>query len=209
MHKDKYTHTCIILRCGDNLHEFAICFGFYACLLACLLVCLLSCSFSHDDFSCLTDTVYLLASCLPACFFVLVFVDWLIDHVQRPYFTAMMKDRENNSLQWWEGVGAGRGVLGRGGGGGKNENLSPVCTTKATQSIKKAVQGARKFPDPSHRCLFVGYLTSQQHARVSQGRICSEMCTCCHTEIEVADQTFISPIHSIPTPGKPVPALTL
>ena len=37
--------------------------------------------------------------------------------------------------------------------------------------------------------LFVGCLTSQQHASVSQGRICSDKCTCCHTEIEVADQT--------------------
>ena len=33
-------------------------------------------------------------------------------------------------------------------------------------------------------------LTSQQHPSVSQGRICSDNCTCCHTEIEVADQTF-------------------
>ena len=38
--------------------------------------------------------------------------------------------------------------------------------------------------------LFVGCLTSQQHASVSQGRFCSDNCTCCHTEIEVADQTF-------------------
>ena len=38
-------------------------------------------------------------------------------------------------------------------------------------------------------CL-VGGLTSQQHAGVSQGRISSDSCTCCHTEIEVADQTF-------------------
>ena len=36
----------------------------------------------------------------------------------------------------------------------------------------------------------VGCLTSQQHASVSQGRICSDKCTCCHTEIEAADQTF-------------------
>ena len=36
----------------------------------------------------------------------------------------------------------------------------------------------------------VGCLTSQQHASVSQGRVCSDNCTCCHTEIEVADQTF-------------------
>ena len=36
----------------------------------------------------------------------------------------------------------------------------------------------------------VGCLTSQQHASISQGRICSDNFTCCHTEIEVADQTF-------------------
>ena len=38
--------------------------------------------------------------------------------------------------------------------------------------------------------LLVGCLTSQQHASVSQGRICSDNFTCCHTEMEVADQTF-------------------
>ena len=38
-------------------------------------------------------------------------------------------------------------------------------------------------------CLLVGFLTSQQHASVSQGRICSDNFTCCHTETEVADQT--------------------
>ena len=38
--------------------------------------------------------------------------------------------------------------------------------------------------------LFVGCLTSQQQASVSQGRICSDNFTCCHTEIEVADPTF-------------------
>ena len=35
--------------------------------------------------------------------------------------------------------------------------------------------------------LFVGRLVSQQHASVSQGHICSDNLTCCHTEIEVAD----------------------
>ena len=38
--------------------------------------------------------------------------------------------------------------------------------------------------------MFVGCLTSQKHASLSQGRICSDNFTCCHTEIEVADQTF-------------------
>ena len=33
-------------------------------------------------------------------------------------------------------------------------------------------------------------LTSQQHASVPQGQICSDSCTCCHTDIEVADHIF-------------------
>ena len=41
-----------------------------------------------------------------------------------------------------------------------------------------------------HRALFVGCSTSQQQASVSQGRICTDNCTCCYTETEVADQTF-------------------
>ena len=44
--------------------------------------------------------------------------------------------------------------------------------------------------EPGIVCLFVGCLTSQQHASVSQGLICSDNFTCCHTEIEVADPTF-------------------
>ena len=39
-------------------------------------------------------------------------------------------------------------------------------------------------------CRFVGCLSSQQHASVSQGRICTDNFTCCHTHIEAADQTF-------------------
>ena len=38
--------------------------------------------------------------------------------------------------------------------------------------------------------LFVGCSSSQQHASVSQGRICTDNFTCYHTEIEAADQTF-------------------
>ena len=37
---------------------------------------------------------------------------------------------------------------------------------------------------------FFGCLTSQQHASVSHGQICPDNCTCCHTKMEVADQTF-------------------
>ena len=49
----------------------------------------------------------------------------------------------------------------------------------------------------------VGCLTSQQHDSVSQGRICTDDFSCCHTEL------FTSPSHSILTPGRPVPSLTL
>ena len=38
--------------------------------------------------------------------------------------------------------------------------------------------------------MLVGCLTSQQHASVPQGRICTDNFKCCHTEVEVADQTF-------------------
>ena len=49
------------------------------------------------------------------------------------------------------------------------------------------------LPRKTYRFLTVcllGCLTSQQHANVSQGRICSDNFTCCHTETEVADPTF-------------------
>ena len=39
-------------------------------------------------------------------------------------------------------------------------------------------------------CWLVGSLMSQQHVSVSQGWICSDNFTRCHTEIEVADPTF-------------------
>ena len=42
----------------------------------------------------------------------------------------------------------------------------------------------------NNELLFVGCLTSQQHASVSQGRICTDNFTCCHTETDVADQAF-------------------
>ena len=45
------------------------------------------------------------------------------------------------------------------------------------------------WPGAMVGCLLV-CLTSQQQASVSQGRICSDSFTCCHTEIEAADQTF-------------------
>ena len=56
--------------------------------------------------------------------------------------------------------------------------------------------------------LLVACSTSQQCASVSLGQICSDNCTCFHTETEVADHTF-QLIQSILTSGQPVSALTL
>ena len=38
-------------------------------------------------------------------------------------------------------------------------------------------------------CSVVGCVTSQERAIVSQGRVCSDIFMCCHTEMQVADQT--------------------
>ena len=53
-----------------------------------------------------------------------------------------------------------------------------------------AIKQKTKYARKRETCLLVACLTSQQHASVSQGRICSDNCTCCHTETEVADPTF-------------------
>ena len=62
--------------------------------------------------------------------------------------------------------------MGGGGGGGE------VRKTRVGAGVEKMVGW------------LVGCLTSQQHASVSQGRICSDNFTCCHTQIEIADSTF-------------------
>ena len=63
--------------------------------------------------------------------------------------------------------------------------LSPTVPSDGPCLCVHASCGKHRFVG-----LFVGCLTFQQHASVSQGRICSDNLTCCHTEIEVADQTF-------------------
>ena len=68
------------------------------------------------------------------------------------------------------------------------------CPQAAGSSWRPAFHHPLPASVPAHGlrfvCLFVGCLSSQQHASVSQGRICSDNFTCCHTEIEAADQTF-------------------
>ena len=66
--------------------------------------------------------------------------------------------------------------------------------TKKTGHIRKNLTQYGEPRDTAgerrRRSLLVGCLTSQQQAGVSQGRICSDNFACCHTEIDVADQTF-------------------
>ena len=88
----------------------------------------------------------------------------------------------------------------------QRQKISPCCPWSSHVSdLNAATQGTRSTL-PS---FFVGCLTSLQHASVSQGWICSNNFMCCHTDTEVADQTYISPSHSILTLGRPVPVLTL
>ena len=70
-----------------------------------------------------------------------------------------------------------------------NSCLSPG---QSTWTVDQPVPPLTQYHQVPGRavCLLVGCLTSQQHASVSQGRICTDNFTCCHTEIEAADQTF-------------------
>ena len=62
-----------------------------------------------------------------------------------------------------------------------------TAKAKATDSAVKWRTLMVSISMEDKKCLLVGCLTSQQHASVSQGRICSDNFTCCHTETEVAD----------------------
>ena len=71
----------------------------------------------------------------------------------------------------------------------KERNKQTKETKKET--YKQGISQSNKQSDNQPMLvLFVGCLSSQQHASVSQGRICTDNLTCCHTEIEAADQTF-------------------
>ena len=62
--------------------------------------------------------------------------------------------------------------------------ITPGAWQGSHWSAKFSVTGlTRKGESPTGKA-------SQQQASVSQGRICSDSFTCCHTETEVADPTF-------------------
>ena len=64
--------------------------------------------------------------------------------------------------------------------------------TNTQQKVSCIISKSMLYNIQSERLFgwMVGCLTSQQHASVSQGCSCSDKFTCCHTEIEVADQTL-------------------
>ena len=64
------------------------------------------------------------------------------------------------------------------------------CNRKCPAAVGKVLTGLTELWSLSFVVWLVGWLTSRHHASVSQGRICTDNFTCCHTETEVADQTF-------------------
>ena len=63
------------------------------------------------------------------------------------------------------------------------------CLRRSVSTIVCALPSLRHTSMLLGLFLFVGCLTSQQHSSASQRQFCSDNFTCCHTEIDVADQT--------------------
>ena len=79
----------------------------------------------------------------------------------------------------------------RGGRHKQSWTIPVIVSGRSQRRILHPLCTSTQHCPTSHRyCLLVGCLTSQQQASVSQGRICSDNFTCCHTETEVADQMF-------------------
>ena len=76
---------------------------------------------------------------------------------------------------------------------------------------KSEVPGQRESSNQAKFvCLLVGCLTSQQHASVSQGRICSDNFTCCHVLLRIFLNIICTLVHLLPSPTPPhLPAMLL
>ena len=68
--------------------------------------------------------------------------------------------------------------------------LRDHVTLRTSISLCVGADVSNMFGAPNAVGWLLGGLTSQQHASVSQGRICSDNFTCGQTEMEVADPTF-------------------
>ena len=84
-----------------------------------------------------------------------------------------------------------------------NEGKNRYCSLKICKNILncserenytyiflKMSQKCSVLTKENYMLQLVGCLTSQKHASVSPGRILTDNFTCCHTEIEAADQTL-------------------
>ena len=69
-------------------------------------------------------------------------------------------------------------------------HITQLCGLCCLEETPAELYYSNSLPPVTAVCLLVSCLTSQQHASASQGRICSDNFTYCHTEIEVADPTF-------------------
>ena len=63
-------------------------------------------------------------------------------------------------------------------------------TTRSLASCTDVTDFGEQLSPWQGGCWLSACITSQQHASVSQARICSDNFMCCHTEIEAAHQTF-------------------
>ena len=91
--------------------------------------------------------------------------------------------RQRESFSLWSLFGAWQENTNTDKAGTHGTCTHALCTCRPTECDEPTRDALTKDS-------FFGCLTSQQHASVSQGRICSDNFMSCHTEIEVADQTF-------------------
>ena len=70
--------------------------------------------------------------------------------------------------------------------------LLSIHSKKITQVTEQQQHSDRDIISKKHVGMFVCWLLNVPATSYSvyQGRICEDNCTCCHTEIDVADQTF-------------------
>ena len=103
-----------------------------------------------------------------------------------PEFQPWNEEKDKMKLTKKKVRGEGEGGWREGGGrGGRLRTKAPVVPNPKTDPTFTGCS----LPLQS-LCNIVGCLTPQQNASVSQGRICSDNFTWCHTEKEVADPTF-------------------
>ena len=85
------------------------------------------------------------------------------------YWSAVLSGMSNNRPGYWSAVLSGM------------SNNRPGYWSVVLYGVSKNTQGY---------CLLVACFTSEQHASASQEWICTDNFTCCHPEVEAADQTF-------------------